>query len=518
MKHLNKRFLLAITIALLAGSIYSIIPSKATINLPVPKSDYPADQSIPATVEQLLEDGIRISYHSNTGKVRFIGAETTKPIRQPKALSPHASDTDAAIGFLSVYGDLFGISDPGSELEVIREQTLEKGRAITRFQQIYQGIPVLGGELIVQTDSADNLISASGEILPNISLATEPTLDSTDARQIALESVSKWHSIEANDLETTQPELWIFNLSLIKPGTGITHLVWRTEVSAVDYLPIRELVLVDAQQGSIVLHFNQIADAKSRQIYDNQNNPSYGLPGPNLARSEGEGETGITDVDLAYEYAGDTYDYYWNNHNRDSLDDSGMPLISTVRYCPSSISCPYQNAFWNGTQMVYGQGFVSADDVVGHEMTHGVTDFTSNLFYYYQSGAINESFSDLWGEFVDLANGKGNDGPNDRWLIGEDLQIGAIRSMKNPPAFNHPDKITSSYYYTGAEDNGGVHWNSGVNNKAVYLLTDGDVFNGKTVLGWERRKSQRSIMKPNPTCSLPVRITQICMMHYIRHV
>jgi Zn-dependent metalloprotease len=88
------------------------------------------------------------------------------------------------------------------------------------------------------------------------------------------------------------------------------------------------------------------------------------------------------------------------------VNNAGMALISTTRYCPTqtSIPCPYQNAFWNGQQMVYGQNFV-ADDVVAHEITHGVTDYASRLFYYYQSGAINEAFSDIWGEFIDLSNG-----------------------------------------------------------------------------------------------------------------
>src|SRR3990172_13390344 len=127
-------------------------------------------------------------------------------------------------------------------------------------------------------------------------------------------------------------------------------------------------------------------------------------------------------------------------------------------------------------------GFPMADDVVGHELTHGVTQYESNLFYYYQSGAINESFSDLWGEFIDLTNLTGSDGPSDRWLMGEDVtNYGAIRDMENPPAFGDPDRMLSANYYKGAGDRGGVHINSGVNNKAVFLMTDGGTFNGYTV-------------------------------------
>jgi len=259
-----------------------------------------------------------------------------------------------------------------------------------------------------------------------------------------------------------------------------TSLVWRMEVESTDLLPVRELVLVDAQRGYITLHFNQVEVAKYREVYDTACTNS--LPGT-LVRSEGGGATGDADQDNAYDFAGDTYDFYWNEHGRDSIDGLGMPIISTVDYDPDG-GCDYQNAFWSGSlnQMVYGTGFASADDVVAHELTHGVTDYESNLFYYMQSGAISEALSDIWGEFVDLSNG-GADPPGDRWLMGEDLPIGAIRSMSNPTLYGDPDKMTSTYYYCGEADNGGVHINSGVGNKAAYLMVDGGSFNGYTVTG-----------------------------------
>jgi hemin uptake protein HemP len=118
---------------------------------------------------------------------------------------------------------------------------------------------------------------------------------------------------------------------------------------------------------------------------------------------------------------------------------------------------------------------------VGHELTHGVTQDESNLFYYYQSGAINESFSDFWGELYDQQNGSADDGAANRWELGEGSTAGVLRSMSNPPDHGHPDRITSPDYYEGVVDGGGVHTNSGVNNKAAYLLVDGGSFNGKTV-------------------------------------
>ena len=141
--------------------------------------------------------------------------------------------------------------------------------------------------------------------------------------------------------------------------------------------------------------------------------------------------------------------------------------------------------------MYFGDGYAYADDVVAHELTHVVTDFESNLIYSYQSGAINESLSDMWGEFVDLTNGRGTDTPAVRWLLGEDVPGGAIRNMASPPQFSNPDRMGSPYYYNGSGDEGGVHINSGVTNKLCYLLTDGDTFNGQTVTGMGIEKTAR---------------------------
>ena len=226
------------------------------------------------------------------------------------------------------------------------------------------------------------------------------------------------------------------------------------------------------------------------------------LPG-NLVCTEAQPScTNGTDLsaDQAHHLAAAVYQMYLDVHGRNSIDNNNMPIISTVHYCGNGeLYCPYANAFWSGSQMVYGDayGFTNADDIVAHELTHGVTQYESNLFYFYQSGAINESFSDLWGEYFDQTNGIGNDTPEVKWLLGEDVTgwtntppkpLLGQRSMSNPPAFGDPDKMTSTLYYKGTYDNGGVHWNSGVNNKAVYLMVDGGTFNGKTVtgIGWDK--------------------------------
>lgn len=181
-----------------------------------------------------------------------------------------------------------------------------------------------------------------------------------------------------------------------------------------------------------------------------------------------------------------------HNHSRDSFDNAGSTLISTAHYGTN-----YQNAYWSGTQMVYGDGYASADDVVAHELTHAVTDYTANLLYYVQSGALNESFSDIFGETVDLTDGVGTDTAAVRWRMGEDLSVGALRDMYTPTRFGDPGKMSDPIYngstgnfycssnaWTDANaDSGGVHWNSGIPNHAYALMVDGGTYNGRTISG-----------------------------------
>lgn len=426
----------------------------------------------------LAQNNARIATHARTDQVRFIGAEGGRAIPQPQALPPGATREQAARGFLRGYGPLFGLASPDQELTVLREAAADRGRAFVRFQQVYNAVPVFGGELIVQLDAANNVLSASGEVLPALTLATTPAITAEQAAQTARDLVVKQYGVAPGDLNVSAPELWIYDPALVGPDTGTPRLVWRTEVTPLELQPIRELVLVDAQRGSVALNFNQIHNALDRETYTANNGTT--LPGT-LVCDEANPTCAGGDAHevAAHVYAGHTYNYFSTVLGRDSIDDAGMTLISTVHF-----GVAYVNAFWNGQQMVYGDGagFALADDVVAHELTHGVTEFSANLFYYYQSGAINESMSDVFGEFVDLTNGVGTDTAGVRWLMGEDVTgLGAIRNMANPPAFGDPDRIGSPLYYEGALDGGGVHSNSGVNNKAAYLMVDGGSFNGRSV-------------------------------------
>lgn len=436
-------------------------------------------------------DGLRFDTHEETGKVSFIGADPAAPYTLKGQTLEGLSPQDQAMVYLKHFGEALGLRAPERALQPLgRPRQVPDGRRSVRYQQVYQGIPVLAGEFIVNLDGRGRMLSISGEVSPDLTISIEPRLTREEGRAIALGAVAKWYRLEVGGLRATDPQLWVFDERLLRASAAPATLVWRTEVAPTRHRGLRELVLVDAQTGKIALHFNQVDASLERHIYDNENDESQGLPGKGPVRSEGEPPTGVPDVDLAYDYLGDTYSFYFDEHGRDSLDDAGMPLIATVRYCDIFFGCPMVNAFWDGEQMAFGEGF-AVDDVVGHELTHGVTERTSRLFYFEQSGAINESLSDLWGEFIDQLNGGGTDTPEAKWQLGEDIPgLGAIRDMSDPPRFGDPDRVgigSDRYgdgnYYCGSEDGGGVHANSGVNNKAAYLMVEGGTFNGHAVTG-----------------------------------
>ncbi len=440
---------------------------------------YTSHISASTSTGDLAKQGARITYHAQTGKVRFIGT----PAGAPVGFEARArGGTDSAIQperHVHDYGVLFGLRDPATELELLTRSPRTGSGTHLRYRQLHRGIPVIGGELFANSDIGGRLISMGGEISPDLELDIAPLVSADDAEHTALAAIAKWYAIAVSELRAEPATLSVYDPGLLNHSSVPASLVWRTEVRSKGVDPIRELVLIDALSGRISLHFNRIHRARDRETYDAGGTGI--LPGTLICdENQPDCTAGADpDADAAHRYAGDTYDFYASHHGRDSIDDAGMTLLSSVHF-NDGFTCP--NAFWDGARMVYCNGFSQPDDVVGHELTHGVTERSSNLFYYYQSGAINESLSDVWGEFVDLTNTGGDDSAAARWLMGEDLPaIGAIRNMRHPPAFGDPDRVGSPLYHTTADDNGGVHINSGINNKAAYLMTDGGDFNGFTV-------------------------------------
>ncbi|QJI29805.1 peptidase M4 family protein [Pseudomonas sp. ADAK18] len=216
-----------------------------------------------------------------------------------------------------------------------------------------------------------------------------------------------------------------------------------------------------------------------RHIYDAQHLTV--LPGA-LARAEGQRASGDTAVDEAYDALGATHDFFWQVYGRDSIDNRGLALVGTVHYGEG-----YDNAFWNGAQMVFGDGdgevfqrFTRSLDVVAHELAHGITESEAGLVYRNQSGALNESVSDVFGiltkQYVLKQTAEQAD-----WLIGADLLTDKVkgkglRSMSHPgTAYDDPvlgkdpQPAHMRDFVVTQDDNGGVHLNSGIPNRAFYL-------------------------------------------------
>ncbi len=461
------------------GMLLSLVPEQPVVSAAA-RDVPPGLQGLVDQVGTVTGGAADISFNARTGKARFLRTELENPV--PSGVTGQASPEQSARAFLSKYGRLFGLTDQANQLSVARTSRDADGRSFVRFQQVHGGVPVLGGELIVQVAAQGNgILSASGEAVSGPTLGISPAVSSSAAGQKAIALVARYYGVSADSLACLEPSLWVYNPTILGLQQDRTSLVWRTDVASLSGQPISEMVLVDAAKGFVALHFNQLDTVKSRQVYDA--GCASALPG-SLVRSEGGAASGNADADAAYTYTGYAYDFYWNNHYRDSIDGLGMALVSTVNWDEDG-GCDYQNAFWDPStsQFVFGTGFPLACDVVGHEFTHGVTQYESNLFYYMQSGAINEAFSDIWGEFTELTYTPGPE--SDRWLLGEDLPIGAGRDMQDPTAYGQPDKMTSSYYACGSyfDDGGGVHTNSGVANKAAYLIADGGSFNDRVVTG-----------------------------------
>lgn len=262
--------------------------------------------------------------------------------------------------------------------------------------------------------------------------------------------------------------------SIAKNGTQAQRALAQQTLVIDEQIRLQRMARLEAQAKSGRVQGTG-APRKNRLIYTAAN--SNTLPGT-LVRSEGKPDIGDVTVNEAYKGLGATFDLYFDIYGRNSINDNGMDLICTVHF-----GNQYANAFWNGSQMVFGDGdgilfnrFTIAIDIMGHELTHGVTEMTAGLKYSDQPGALNESISDVFGSLVKQRS-LGQTAEQADWLIGAGILNGeknvALRSMKEPgTAYNdpllgkdpQPDHMRN--YVKTTSDHGGVHINSGIPNKA----------------------------------------------------
>jgi len=433
------------------------------------------------------------------------------------------SEWDQKIGALTSRGDLRVIST--------MEDTMLPGRTHTRFEQLYQGVPVWGGELVRQEDAAGTL-TVFGSVYEGIDIGAKPALGEAAARSTMLKRSPSGSAFFPDEV----------TLTVLPKADGTFALTWRARVfTGTDIL----MTFLDATSGEVILEYSDkktqtsavgkgtgvLSDTKkvsatnsgssftaqdalrppALQTLDMKGDlnrlntifnrfPGAILPSDYAADADNDWTDGPT-VD-AHAYAGYTYDYYFKRFGRKGLNNANIAIRSFVHpvrrqdvllQSPDIQGTFYLNAFYAGEGvMVYGEGLptgltaggqrwnylAGALDVAAHELSHGVTDYSSRLIYLGESGALNEAFSDIMGTSVEFYyQPPGSGSMQADYLIGEDVVTAAsfplngLRSMQSPTLFGDPDHY--SVRYTGALDNGGVHTNSGIANNAFYFAIEG---------------------------------------------
>jgi vibriolysin len=358
------------------------------------------------------------------------------------------------------------------ELSTKRVMKDQRGQSHERVTQSFKGVPVFGAQAILHLGADGSLESITDKLVRNLRVETMPKLRADEATQIAIGRVGGSVGL----VGTPKSDLVILPES---GGARLTYLVQLDTVTAEGH-PSRPNLFIDAETGAVVQEFDNLQTSRNRKTYTASNRTT--IPGT-LVRSEGQAPVSDAVVNAAHDNAGFTYDFYFSKFGRDSYDGAGSTLTSSVHY-----SRNYVNAYWNGTQMVYGDGDGSQSgpltvlDVVAHELTHAVTGTSSELIYANESGALNEAMSDIFGASVESFRDGAVSG--NTWKIGEECWTPAVagdalRYMNDPAAAGDYDYYPTRY--TGTSDNGGVHWNSGIANLAFQLMVAGGTHpRGKT--------------------------------------
>lgn len=364
----------------------------------------PAASSQPdsSTLQHLVEaTGGRAVFSENpaTGMVGFLR------ITGGAGLSLDSSDSVEAesAAFFQQYGAIFGISDAATELAPLATTSDSVGMKHLSYQQVYQGVPVFAAILRVHYNAAGQLTAANGVFVPRINVNVVPSVSAESAAATATAATAVFRSIDgvtvnAADLSVAANTLYVYRDGLIQGVPGPDYLAYEVEVTG--GAGVRDFVYVNAHNGKIINHIAATDQALFRILYEQNTG--------NQVWQEGDPFPGALNADQQniVNFSGQSYNFFKNAFGRDSYNAAGANMRS-VNNDPT-INCP--NANWNGATTNYCNG-VTSDDVVSHEWGHAYTEYTSNLIYQWQPGALNESYSDIWGETVDMLNGVQTDAP-----------------------------------------------------------------------------------------------------------
>lgn len=465
-------------------------------------------------LESELGKDVEISTDKLTGKLNFL-AKKGKRTPLWKVKGKNKENKTISWDFLREFGGYFGIENPDRDLSLLKETKDSLGMNHLKYNQKVNGVPVLGGQLIVHLKDKQAVTAVNGSIKPILDLDTNPRIN----REEAVEQAKKFwiNSLKSDSKQIGDPKLYVYNKQPLKKDADPTnYLVW--EINLFSTTPYQhELYYIDAITGSLIDHHNVIKKAVDRRVYNCNAWDYYGDCvlvdtdfGVDHGRSEGVVARGIADIDNLYDYTGSVHDYYSSTFTRDGANDSGglgdgsaNPYAKTDSYgkidsdpyrgyyCPDNAYFE-DNSFYGGATINFCEGS-GTKDVVGHEYGHGMSYYSildgygnpSGLTYAYESGAIEEANADVFGEALEnYIDGSGD------WLLGEDIASGPFRDLANPTSLGNPDRFNSTYFYCGGGDNGGVHINSTVIGHAAYLMATGGTYNGCVIGAIGRTKEE----------------------------
>ena len=411
--------------------------------------------------------------------------------------------------FFQRNGESAAVRDPEADLKLLAAKQDDLGQTHVRMQQVHKDVPVFGRQLITHLDGT-TVRSLTGRAFENVEgLDTTPDVPVGQAIKTALAAATE------NGGKAKKPEAKLVILPA-RDGSDKATLTYQVQVFVehTNKVPERHEYFVDAENGDIVWHFDSLPTGYGYSLFSGgQYFPTTGSWGNFYMQSPTHSNSytwdytyGVifTDYDDVWgdgtewnrQTAGvdahfgmtRTWDYFQSRHARCGMNNGCAQTFSAVHYGTNMA-----NAFYTGGGMYFGDGDAYSNpwvsvDVVAHEFTHGVTEYAAGLQYFDESGASNESFSDIFGTAVEFSTGINPD-----YLIAEDITYPGIRSMSNPESFGHPDHYSERVYIGTGYDNGGVHFNSGIQNKAFYLLAEGGTHpqSGVSVTGIGREAAER---------------------------
>jgi bacillolysin len=470
----------------------------------------------------------KIHWHENNGTPMFIDRKSAKPVSLSKSNATLDTKKSLAKNFLNQYKDLLKLNNPDEELVLNKTDIEDNGTTHLKYLQYYKGIKVWGKDLFIHLDGSGYIESINGRHEPTPEEITDISYQVSSEN--ALLKVKNDLGSSGKFFEQKDGEKVIYYDQQSKP-----HLAWFIEIRPdlqKDYY-----YFVDALSGEIIHKYdntkyegpttgkgtdllNQVRDLNiyrygqtyymfdlSKSMYDSaKSSIPYDISGGIVVLDAKNQEISPT-TELSFASSTDSsqwpanyaslsfwgstlYDFYKNEYNRNGLDDNGA-----TAYYTANVSTGFCNAFWNGYGCYFGNGdslqwkdMSRGLDIVGHEYGHGIVQNTANLLYEYQSGALNETYAD-WSGFMAENYFEGNNGD---WTIGEDVSAVSgkcLRSLENPAS----DVVSMVQAKTMNEfkdvditnDNGGVHYNSGITNRAFFLIAK-EIGDGDEALGRER--------------------------------